>query len=157
MTEPVRDAPRYRLWPPVGLGVPLIAGVLITATAGDPLTLPAAARWAGWTLIAAFGVWNGWALLGLARRRTALLPGSPTRSIVDTGPFRITRNPLYVGLVALDLGIALVWPSFWALIAVPVGVAALVWGAILPEERYLTAKFGARYTDYAARVPRWLF
>jgi protein-S-isoprenylcysteine O-methyltransferase Ste14 len=46
--------------------------------------------------------------------------------------------------------------SFWSLVLVPVGVAALLWGAIRPEERYLSAKFGADYDAYRARVRRWL-
>ncbi len=149
------DAPAYRVWPPVALGVPLVIGVVITAAAGDPFAWPPAVRWIGWALVAAFAVWNGWALLLMARHRTALLPGGATRAIIQSGPFGVSRNPLYVGLVALDLGLALIWPSFWALLLTPVGVAGLVWGAILPEERYLRATFGAAYADYARRVPRW--
>ena len=79
-----------------------------------------------------------------------------TTTILDRGPFAVSRNPLYVGLIALYVGLALLWPSFWALILTPVGVWALWWGAIVPEERYLAAKFGAEYEDYRARVRRWL-
>lgn len=68
----------------------------------------------------------------------------------------MSRNPLYVGLIALDAGLALLWPSLWALFFVPLGVAAVRWGAILPEERYLSAKFGPQYDDYRQRVRRWL-
>lgn len=53
--------------------------------------------------------------------------------LLETGPFRISRNPLYVGMIVLNAGLALVWPSMWALLFVPVGVAGLFWGAILPE------------------------
>ncbi|MGC5170899.1 hypothetical protein ACPW96_09090 [Micromonospora sp. DT81.3] len=66
------------------------------------------------------------------------------------------RNPLYLGLIALDLALALFWPSFWAAVLLPVGVFALLWGAILPEERYLEGKFRAEYRAYRARVRRWL-
>lgn len=114
------------------------------------------ARGAGWVLVLAFGVWNGWALWLMHAHRTALLPGGSTRVVIDSGPFGRSRNPLYVGLVALDIGLSLLWPSFWALVLVPVGVALLWWGAIRPEERYLSAKFGAEYADYRRRVRRWL-
>ena len=67
-----------------------------------------------------------------------------------------SRNPLYVGLVALDVAIALLVPSFWALVFVPLGAVALEWGAVRPEERYLSEKFGPEYDDYRARVRRWL-
>jgi protein-S-isoprenylcysteine O-methyltransferase Ste14 len=76
--------------------------------------------------------------------------------LLQSGPFRLSRNPLYVGLVALDAGLALLAGSVWALLFVPVGIAALVWGAIRPEERYLAGKFGAEYEAYRARVRRWL-
>lgn len=151
------DAPAYRIWPPVALGAPLVAGLGITAAVGDPIALPvAASRAAAIVLIVAFALWNSWALWLMARHRTALLPGGSTRTILDRGPFRVSRNPLYLGLIALDVGLALLPPSFWALASVPAGVVALRWGAILPEERYLSAKFGAEYDAYRARVRRWL-
>ena len=151
------DAPAYRIWPPVALGAPLVAGWILTAVAGDPVTLPVVlSRTIAAVLIVAFAVWNGWALWLMARHRTALLPGGATRVILDRGPFRVSRNPLYLGLIALDVGLALLWPSFWALVLTPVGVAALWWGAVAPEERYLGDRFGEEYARYRARVRRWL-
>jgi protein-S-isoprenylcysteine O-methyltransferase Ste14 len=153
----VSDAPAYRIWPPVALGVPLLAGIAITASAGDPIELPAeTARLVGSVLIVAFVFWNGSALWLMARHRTALLPGGSTNLILARGPFGWSRNPLYLGLIALDVALALLWPSLWALALVPLGVAALRWGAVLPEERYLSAKFGVEYDAYRARVRRWL-
>ncbi|WP_392542277.1 methyltransferase family protein [Oryzobacter telluris] len=151
------DAPSFRIWPPVALGVPLTVGLVLSASLGDPVAVGGAvtSRF-GWALAAAFVLWNGWTLAVMARNRTAILPGEATALVLQAGPFRLSRNPLYLGLVALDVAIALLAHSFWALLLVPVGVAALLWGAILPEERYLTEKFGAEYTDYAARVRRWL-
>jgi protein-S-isoprenylcysteine O-methyltransferase Ste14 len=150
------DAPAYRIWPPVALGVPLLAGLALTAGVGDPIAPPAGARTVAVVLIVAFALWNGWALWLMARFETALLPGGSTSTILDRGPFRVSRNPLYLGLIALDLALALLWPSFWGVVSVPVGVVALWWGAIVPEERYLSGKFGAEYEDYRARVRRWL-
>ncbi len=151
------DAPAYRIWPPVALGVPLVAGWILTAVVGDPVALPVGpSRVIALVLIVAFALWNGWALWLMARHRTALLPGGATRTILDRGPFRVSRNPLYLGLIALDIALALLWPSFWALVFTPLGVAGLWWGAIAPEERYLSEKFGAEYDDYRARVRRWL-
>jgi len=153
----VPDAPAFRIWPPVALGGPLLAGVVITATAGDPFMMPSlATRVVGTILVAIFAVWNGAALWIMARERTALLPGGATRVILYRGPFGLSRNPLYLGLIALDVGLALLWPSGWALLFVPLGVAGLRWGAILPEERYLSTKFGTDYDDYRRRVRRWL-
>jgi protein-S-isoprenylcysteine O-methyltransferase Ste14 len=151
------DAPAYRIWPPVALGVPLVAGLAVTAGVGDPIVLPVGvSRAVATVLLVAFALWNGWALWLMARFETALLPGGSTRTILDRGPFRVSRNPLYLGLIALDVALALLWPSFWGLALTPVGVAALWWGAILPEERYLSRKFGAEYDAYCARVRRWM-
>ncbi|OBH01950.1 hypothetical protein A5696_12750 [Mycobacterium sp. E2699] len=107
-------------------------------------------------LTALFAMCNGWTLSVMAANRTAILPGGSTNAVLRSGPFRVSRNPLYLGLIALDAGLALLTPSVWALLFVPVGVAVLRWGAIGPEERYLAAKFGADYDAYRTSVRRWL-
>ena len=149
-------APAYRIWPPVALGVPLAVGLLLSAANLDPVRLPEAVRIPGWVLIGLFAAWNGWALAVMARHRTGLLPGQTTTALLERGPFRISRNPLYLGLIILDLGLALLARSLWALALLPVGVFALWWGAILPEERYLRLTFAAEYPAYQRRVRRWL-
>jgi protein-S-isoprenylcysteine O-methyltransferase Ste14 len=83
-----------------------------------------------------------------SRRRDAHCAGS--------GAISAQPQPAYVGLIVLDVALALLWPSAWALLLVPLGIAALFWGAVAPEERYLTAKFGKTYDDYRSRVRRWL-
>ena len=150
------DTVAFRIWPPVALGVPLAAGIAATLWWGEPVTLPAVRRPVGWLFLLGFAAWNGWSLWLFRRRRTGLLPGQPATVLVKDGPFALSRNPLYVGLVTLDAAIALLVPSVWALCLLPVGVVALEWGAIRPEERYLRARFGPAYDDYARRVRRWL-
>ncbi len=148
--------PSFRMWPPVAVGGPLALGLVISQLAGDPLAYSSGIVVVGLLLVLAFVVWNGWALATIARHRTALLPGSATTTVIDTGPFARSRNPLYLGLLAGSAGGALLAGSAWALIAVPLEWALLRWGAVLPEERYLAAKFGATYADYTRRVRRWL-
>jgi protein-S-isoprenylcysteine O-methyltransferase Ste14 len=148
--------PSFRLWPPVSVGAPLVVGLLVSAAVGDPLPSSAATTTAGWVLVAAFALWNGWALLAMARHRTALLPGGETTAVIGTGPFALSRNPLYVGLLVLSAGLSLLAASAWALLALPVEWALLRWGAVLPEERYLSQKFGPEYAAYLARVRRWV-
>jgi protein-S-isoprenylcysteine O-methyltransferase Ste14 len=144
------------MWPPVSVGGPLVLGLLISSVAGDPLTTTSLTVWLGWLLIIAFALWNGWALVTMARHQTALLPGGETTTVIDSGPFARSRNPLYVGLLAFSAGVALLAGSLWALVALPLEWALLRWGAVLPEEHYLKTKFGDRYTDYTRRVRRWL-
>ena len=148
--------PAFRLWPPVSVGGPLLLGLVVSSLVGDPLAASPVAAGLGWLLVAAFAVWNGWALVTIARHETALLPGGETTTVIDRGPFARSRNPLYVGLLVGSAGVALVLGSVWALVALPLEWALLRWGAVVPEERYLTEKFGATYTDYTDRVRRWL-
>jgi protein-S-isoprenylcysteine O-methyltransferase Ste14 len=150
------SGPSFRIWPPVSVGGPLVLGLLVSSWAGDPLDSTPVTTTLGWLLIGAFAVWNGWALVIIGRHRTALLPGAETTTVIDRGPFAWSRNPLYVGLLVGSAGVALAAASTWALAALPLEWALLRWGAVLPEERYLTAKFGATYPDYADRVRRWL-
>jgi protein-S-isoprenylcysteine O-methyltransferase Ste14 len=100
--------------------------------------------------------WNGWALWQFGRHETGLLPGQATRTMIEEGPYRLSRNPLYVGLLALYLGLALLAPTFWGLVLFPAAVLLVLWGAIRPEERFLRERFGAPYDDYTHRVRRWL-
>jgi len=148
--------PSFRLWPPVSVGVPFLIGLGLSGLTGDDLDAGPASVTAGLVLVAAFVVWNGWSLVMMGRHRTALLPGGATTTILDRGPFGLTRNPLYVGLLALSAGLALLMGSVWALLVVPVEWALLHWGAVLPEERYLAEKFGTAYDAYRSRVRRWI-
>jgi protein-S-isoprenylcysteine O-methyltransferase Ste14 len=148
--------PAFRLWPPVAVGGPLVLGLLLSAVLGDPLHSSSVTVVLGVLLVVAFAVWNGWALMTIARHRTALLPGGETTTMIDRGPFARSRNPLYLGLLVGSAGLALLAGSLWALVALPVEWALLHWGAVLPEERYLGAKFPTPYADYTGRVRRWV-
>ena len=150
------DAVSFRLWPPVGIGAPLLGGWLATWSWGDPIDLGGWRVPLGWALVLFFVLWNGWALFLFGRHDTGLLPGQPTEAIIEEGPYRLSRNPLYVGLLALYLGLAFLAPSMWALLLFPVAVLLILWGAILPEERFLHERFGAPYDEYRQRVRRWL-
>jgi protein-S-isoprenylcysteine O-methyltransferase Ste14 len=152
----VQDTVAFRLWPPVAIGGPLLVGWLATAGWGDPVGLGGWRVPVGWALAVFFVAWNGWSLMLFARHGTGLLPGEPTSAIIEEGPYRLSRNPLYVGLLALYLAFALLGPTFWGLVLFPVAVLLVLWGAIRPEERFLHERFGAAYDDYRRRVRRWL-
>ena len=146
----------FRLWPPVAIGAPLLAGWLATLRWGDPVDLGGWRLAAGWVLVLFFVGWNGWSLWLFGRHETGLLPGQATRAMIEEGPYRLSRNPLYVGLLALYLAVGLLAPTVWGLVLFPAAVTLVLWGAIRPEERYLRERFGAPYEDYTRRVRRWL-
>jgi protein-S-isoprenylcysteine O-methyltransferase Ste14 len=83
-------------------------------------------------------------------------PGHPTSKVVKTGMFSISRNPLYLSSVILFLGIALTTNTFWAFAALLVSIIACHYILIIPEEKYLAAKFGEEYKEYTNTVHRWL-
>jgi protein-S-isoprenylcysteine O-methyltransferase Ste14 len=156
MSAAPEDVVGFRLWPPVAIGAPWLVGWLLTSSWGDPVDLGAWRFSVGAGLVLFFIVWNGWALLLFARHRTGLLPGQATETLIEDGPYRFSRNPLYVGLLALYLGLALLAPTFWGLVLFPAAVLLVYWGAIRPEEQFLHKRFGRAYDDYTRRVRRWL-
>jgi protein-S-isoprenylcysteine O-methyltransferase Ste14 len=97
----------------------------------------------------------------LARREFASFsqptdPGQPTSKVVNTGVFAISRNPLYLGSISVILGLALALNILWTLVTLLLSVIICVYILIIPEERYLAAKFGEEYKEYTASVHRWL-
>jgi protein-S-isoprenylcysteine O-methyltransferase Ste14 len=116
----------------------------------------AVARLVGGIACLLFAALGGTGLLALRRAGTSQNPRRPTTALVISGPFRISRNPLYLSLLCLYAGIALFLNSLWLLLlAVPL-IAVLRLGVIGPEERYLERKFGDEYRQYRAQVRRWL-
>jgi protein-S-isoprenylcysteine O-methyltransferase Ste14 len=83
-------------------------------------------------------------------------PRKPTPTIGRDGPYRFTRNPMYLGTSLVQLGLGIALANAWiVLLLVPV-VLVIHYGAILPEERYLEKKFGDEYTSFKASVRRWI-
>jgi protein-S-isoprenylcysteine O-methyltransferase Ste14 len=150
------DTVAFRLWPPVATAGPWLVGWWGTQRWGDPVQLGEWRIPLGWALVAFFVGWNAWSLWLFGRHSTGLLPGQATHAILEEGPYRWSRNPLYLGLLALYLGLALLLPTFWAVLLLPVAVLLLLWGAIRPEEHFLHELFGEEYDRYARRVRRWL-
>ena len=82
-------------------------------------------------------------------------PGQPTSKVVKTGVFSVSRNPLYLGSVIVLLGIALALNMLWTLVTLLASIILCLYILIIPEEKYLTAKFGDEYKAYIATVHRW--
>jgi protein-S-isoprenylcysteine O-methyltransferase Ste14 len=136
---------------PLGVTLALEHTVLPWRMPGQPTTtiLGAAMTTAG----ALFSV-SG-AATALAHR-TTLAPHHPVSRLVTRGPFRISRNPMYAGLVVAYVGAALWAGTWWPLPLVPLCVLVTDRGVIRPEEAYLTGRFGPEYERYRSRVRRWI-
>ena len=110
----------------------------------------------GWLLIVS-GLGLGAAGIStLVKARTTFLPDRESNSLVVAGPFAISRNPIYVGMMAIYVGAALVANMAWPILLLPLVWILMRVLIINREERYLAGKFGATYSEYHRRVRRWL-
>ncbi|NMM78268.1 protein-S-isoprenylcysteine methyltransferase [Acidovorax sp. SRB_14] len=144
---------------------PLVAaaavGAMVAASVWLPpvLALPPSVRVGAALALAGVGACFDLAgLLAFRKARTTVNPLTPDKAtaVVTTGVYRITRNPMYLGLALMLLGLALYLASPWALLG-PLAFGAFITRfQIRPEERALAARFGAAYTAYCAQVRRWL-
>ena len=155
MTYPAaKDAPDILAFPPA-----VTLGAVVAAVALDwlwPLGSPPRLVWLGGLLIVmAFGV-AGAGVRAFKAAKTNVDPRKPALILVETGPYQFSRNPMYLGMVVLQIGVALAFAVEWALIGAVVVWAVLHWGVVLREEAYLSAKFGAPYEAYLQRTRRWL-
>jgi protein-S-isoprenylcysteine O-methyltransferase Ste14 len=98
----------------------------------------------------------GWGMSTFARARTGILLQRPASRLVTYGPYRWSRNPMYVGFVAMYVGFALMMNSVWPIALLPGVIVALELIVITREERYLRTIFGPVYEDYCRRVNRWM-
>jgi protein-S-isoprenylcysteine O-methyltransferase Ste14 len=80
----------------------------------------------------------------------------PATSLQTSGIYSLTRNPMYVGLSLIYLGMALIFGNWWTLILFPVLLATVHFRVIRPEEKYLSRAFGDHYTEYKNKVRRWI-
>ena len=150
------DKPGVIAPPPVLYGGALAVGAGLDWLIPLPLLAPGAGQAPGVVLILAGLALALWCVLLFRRAGTAVEPYKPSTAIVSSGPYRFSRNPIYVALTAVSVGIGLWANSAWMLgLLLPTLVIMRI-AVIGPEERYLEAKFGAEYLDYKARVRRWL-
>ncbi|HEX5004149.1 MAG TPA: isoprenylcysteine carboxylmethyltransferase family protein [Gemmatimonadales bacterium] len=155
-----RDAAAVRIFPPAVPLLTILAGVLLNRR--WPIPLPAAVpdwltRSLGWfVMIAAILGLGAWAIVTMRRTGQSENPWLPSTSVVTHGPFRRTRNPMYLQMILVAFGAAMLFRNVWILLLTPVGAWLLLRLAILPEEAYLEKKFGEEYLAYKRRVPRWL-
>lgn len=98
-----------------------------------------------------------WGERHFARAGTGVVPGSPVTTLVRTGPFRFTRNPMYLGMTLALLGVALLFGTATGLIVPPIFGVVMQWRFIRREECMLRERFGeAAWNDYARSTRRWL-
>ena len=96
------------------------------------------------------------ALITMKAAGTNVDPGKPALAIVRAGPFRFTRNPMYLALCLLQVALGFFLNDWITLLFVVPLALVFHYGVVLREERYLTAKFGEPYLQYKREVRRWI-
>lgn len=141
---------------PVFFGAAIASGFLLEWLLPTSLLTFANATAVGFALIAISVALVLFAVIPLVNAHTAFYARKPTTSIVTSSAFRISRNPTYLALALLQVGLAFSFHALWVIITVVPAIAITHWGVVLREERYLERKFGEEYPRYATSVRRWL-
>ena len=155
-TRDSRDNPGVLAPPPLIYAGALASGLLANRLHPVPFLPRGISRALGWPSVLA-GLTIG--LLGfreMKRAQTNVDPYKPTTAIVEAGPYRYTRNPLYVGMTLIYAGFTARANALSAALLLPAVLAVMRLGVIEREERYLESKFGDGYLRYKKRVRRWI-
>ncbi len=150
MTGTTQDNPGVVAPPPLIYAGALALGLIVQRFLPVKIFPGAGARLLGRVCMALSGILALWALLEMRRAGTHVDPAQPATALVTGGPFRLTRNPLYLSLTLFSAGIALLVNSWWALVSLPGALIVIRYGVINREERYLERTFGEQYLSYKA-------
>jgi protein-S-isoprenylcysteine O-methyltransferase Ste14 len=160
MTSKSDDAAAVRVFPP---GIPLAAIVLGVGLnwlwpihLGFSLPRPERYWLGGAIVVGAILVLGLWSVVLFRLGGQSENPWKPTPHVEERGPFRVTRNPMYLQMVLVCVGFSVLLMNLWVLVLTPVVAWLLYRFVILPEEAYLERKFGETYLSYKRRVRRWI-
>ena len=150
------DNPGVVAFPPLIFAAFAAVGIAMHFIAPVPLLPDWPARVVGIGLVFLAGTLALWARRVMVAAGTNIRPDLPALTIVRDGPYRFTRNPMYLSLCLLQVAIGFLVDDWVALLLVVPLALVLHFGVILREERYLEAKFGDQYLELKRRVRRWL-
>ena len=147
---------RSRLFPPAPCLLGFMLGLVLDwrwpwSFGASEYTLPA-----GLLLLGVFAWLVRAGLQAFKRHSTSADIRKETTAIIDTGPFRFSRNPGYLGLAILQTSMSLLLDNVWILVTVLPAMIVIHYVVVLREEAYLAAKFGDAYLDYKSSVRRWI-
>jgi protein-S-isoprenylcysteine O-methyltransferase Ste14 len=151
------DTAQVIIHPPVAWALAVIAGLALNWLVPLPLLradLPV--RWLGavvFVLALALGVS---AVITMIRAGSNVPTNRPTTTIVEHGPYRFKRDPIYLGMFLGQIGLAIAFNSLWLLMTLVPFALVIRYGVVAREEAYLGRKFGDAYRGYCSRVRRWL-
>lgn len=156
MSEMQRDHASVKIPPPILLLLHIFVAFLLNGLFPLPFAFPKILVWVGYVLVLA-GLGLAFSAAGqFMRVHTTLDPHGSTTEIITGGPYRFSRNPIYLGFVCLLIGLSFAFRTYWGAVLSPLLMLSLYQLVIKHEEAYLEKKFGDIYTSYKSRVRRWL-
>src|SRR5271166_3492442 len=151
------DRANVVIQPPVAWALAFIAGLAVGWLYPEPFVPTAIPRaWVGAGVFAVGLALAIWAIITIRKAGTRVEANKPTTAIVADGPYRVTRNPIYIGMFLGLTGLAIGFDNFWVLATLVPFYLVIRYGVISREEAYLERKFGAVYLGYKSRIRRWL-
>ncbi len=157
MTEG-QDHPKINrnIHPPVIFLIHVLAAFLLNWLLPLPFVFPKSLELVGYALVLTGLGFAFSAVNQFAKLHTTLDPHGSVSTIVTSGPYRLSRNPIYLGFACTLIGLSLALSSYWGVVLSPLFMILLAQLVIKHEEIYLEKKFGDVYTSYKSRVRRWL-
>jgi protein-S-isoprenylcysteine O-methyltransferase Ste14 len=151
------DTAQVIIRPPLAWGLAVIAGLALNWLVPLPF-LPAdlPAGWLGAIVFVLALALFAWAVVTITRAGSNVPTNRPTTTIVESGPYRFTRNPIYLGMFLGLIGLAIAFDNLWLLMMLVPFALVIRYGVVAREEAYLERKFGDVYRGYRSRVWRWL-
>lgn len=150
------DNPGVAARPPLLYGAAFIVVLVFRWFWPMPIYAQAVALWPGLALVALGAGTAIWGRRTMQAAGTNINPALPAKAIVTSGPFRFSRNPLYLSLSLIYLGLTLAFNTWWGIVVLLPLLAVMHRGVVLREERYLEQKFGDSYRQYRSKVRRYL-
>jgi len=150
------DNPGVRFPPPFIYLLTVVAGVVLDRQWRLAIGVDQARRALAWLLLAAWMLVTASSVQLFRRKRTSIIPARPASALVIEGPYRFTRNPMYLGFALLTTSIGLFLDTWWPILLLVPTLSIVQRFVIAREERYLHRRFGAEYDAYTRRVRRWL-
>jgi protein-S-isoprenylcysteine O-methyltransferase Ste14 len=147
---------RHRIIPPIYFLAALLAAVGLHFYFPVWRVVPSPFNLSGGALIIVGLALVVWAAGLFRAARTPVRPFERSTSVVTSGPYRFSRNPMYLGMVLVLVGVAVLFGSLAAFVPIPLFVWQIRRKFVLPEEAFLEELFGNPYVQYKARVRRWL-
>ena len=151
------DTAQVIIRPPLAWGLAVIAGLTLNWLVPLPF-LPAdlPAGWLGAMVFVLAVALFAWAIVTITRAGSKVPTNRPTTTIVEAGPYRFTRNPVYLGMFLGLIGLAIAFDNLWLLIMLVPFALVIRYAVVAREEAYLERKFSDIYHGYRSRVRRWL-